>query len=170
MARWTDAEARLFARLSECSPYYKSAESGGVLPYLAALALSLCACLFVELEICLFGVATHFPIYVALILSIRYCGRRAAWFSAAVSTLGVMWFIPPMNSLAVDLAEIPRLLNNVAAMGAVILLWPRHSFGDLAYRLSAIQRRAMASIRRQKSSSSSSIGRLSIASRSRISP
>jgi K+-sensing histidine kinase KdpD len=170
MPKWTDAEEKLFSRLSERSPYYRANQPRGFL-YLVALAIIAFTFLFVYLEFRIFGVQMHFPfLFIAMIICIRYCGRGPAWFAVVVSAFGVMWCIAPTFSLRVSDEEMPRLISNIVGLSAVILLWPRKSFGDLSYRLSAIHRRAMESRRRQKSSSSSSIGRPRVASRSTISP
>jgi hypothetical protein len=167
MSGWTAREERLCTFLSKHSQRYR-APSPTVLLYVISAALTLFSCLMVQAEYEVIGVATHFPAYVALILAIRLCGRGPAWLSVVVATLGIMWFIPPPDSFAVATEEVPRLLNNICGMTALVTMWPRRHFGDMSYRLLAIQRRAIESIRRQNSSSSSAIGRASIASRSTI--
>jgi hypothetical protein len=169
MPKWTDAEEKLFFRLCERSPYYRGTQSR-CRRYIMALAISMSAFLSIELARHVFEVATYFPAFVSLVICIRYCGRGPAWLSVAASMLGIVWFIDPADNLAIGTEGIPRLLSNFVSMAVVVLSWPRKSFGDLSYRLSAIHRRAMESSKRQKSSSSSSIGRPRVSSRSTISP
>ena len=67
---WPGREERLCAYLAEHSGRYR-APSSAVLRYIISAALTVSACLLVQAEYEIIGVATHFPTYLALMLSIR---------------------------------------------------------------------------------------------------
>lgn len=167
--KWTPAENRLFSYLAEISPRYnkRKTNSPAIIRYGAAACIMAAAWAVSEFEIdILFGTPSFEALYFGMMLAARVLGKGPAWFCAVLSLLFICWVLPPDESLAVYRDQLPRAASNAAALCATLLMWPAAGFGDWFYRVPALHRRAIASIVRQNSSSSSSIGRPRAASRS----
>lgn len=169
MTKWTPAEARLCRFLAAECPRYQHLNGGPrkAAGYGFAFALTMLAAIILELEsLWLSTSLTLCTLACATMITARCAGRGPAWLSVALSIPVIFWYIPPLDSFAVEIAYIPRVIGNIGISVGVVWLWPPSGFGDLRYLISSIQRRTIASIVPQKNSSSSDIGRLSVASRS----
>lgn len=171
MQEWTPAESKLCVFLAANSPIYRRKNrviALTVTKYGVATIASLIACVLTEISLDYIGAIIMAPLYFAILVACRCFGKGPAWLCALISVPMMAWIISPDESLAMEIEEIPRLIGNIAVEVAILVLWPSAGFGDWSYRLSAIQRRTIASIKNQNSSSVSSIGRPSAASRSTI--